>query len=478
MKITRSTYPHYMWINLFVFLSIFIATEPLPAATFFVDPMTGSMDNDGSAEHPWRTLTEVIEHNKIKSMKPAGHPYGAGDPLVVKNVGAPVQSGDTIVLMTGYHGSVSIVEYYNQDYITIKAGDGQNPRLSPIEIRSACKWILEGLNISPSHATVYERKTLINLSSHSWTGPAYDCIIRACTAFSVADASGWSAADWNEKACNGISLSGKQMVAENNLFKNVNFGIVVSGSNCIVRGNTVENFSGDGIRGLGDYGLYEYNTVKNCYDVNNNHDDGFQSWSYGEGGVGTGTVRGIVLRGNTIINYEDPSQQHKGTLQGIGCFDGMFEDWVVENNVVAVDHWHGITLLGATDCRIVNNTVVDLNSERPGPPWINISDHKNGTPSAGSLIRNNLLTAVIAGDGVTTDHNIIIDSYEDFFVDYTNLDLRLKKYTIAIDAGIKDLAPEMDRDGNPRPSGKGWDVGAYEYQDITPPQGLHVMPIM
>ena len=60
-----------------------------------------------------------------------------------------------------------------------------------------------------------------------------------------------------------------------------------------------------------------------------------------------GEVVGLVLRGNTIINYEDPDQPHRGTLQGIGCFDGMFVDWIIENNVIIVDHYHGITLSGA-----------------------------------------------------------------------------------------------------------------------------------
>ena len=72
----------------------------------------------------------------------------------------------------------------------------------------------------------------------------------------------------------------------------------------------------------------------------------------------------------------------------------MFEDWVVENNVVFVDHWHGITLSGAVDSRIVNNTVCDINSESPGPSWIRIGDHKNGTPSSGCVVRNNLTTAL------------------------------------------------------------------------------------
>ena len=43
----------------------------------------------------------------------------------------------------------------------------------------------------------------------------------------------------------------------------------------------------------------------------------------------------------------------------------MFVDWVIENNVVIVDHWHGITLGGARNCRIVNNTVIDPKSFDP-----------------------------------------------------------------------------------------------------------------
>jgi hypothetical protein len=43
----------------------------------------------------------------------------------------------------------------------------------------------------------------------------------------------------------------------------------------------------------------------------------------GGGGVGTGVVRDVVLRGNTIINFENPDQPMKSALQGIGLFDGM-----------------------------------------------------------------------------------------------------------------------------------------------------------
>ena len=67
----------------------------------------------------------------------------------------------------------------------------------------------------------------------------------------------------------------------------------------------------------------------------------------GPGGVGTGEVRDVVLRGNVIINNLNPDHPLHATLQGIGCFDGLFVNWVVENNVVITDHWHGISLYGA-----------------------------------------------------------------------------------------------------------------------------------
>jgi hypothetical protein len=266
-------------------------------------------------------------------------------------------------------------------------------------------------------------------------------------------------------------------------FLNVRHGIIVEteGENNLIEGNVVENFSGDGMRGLGNYNRFEYNTVMNCYDVDDNHDDGFQSYSRGPSGVGTGTVYGIELRGNTIINYLDPDQPLRGTLQGIGCFDGMFEDWVVENNVIITDHWHGITLLGATNCRIINNTVVDRNSASPGPPWISIEKDKDGTLSTGNSIRNNLTTSMNNDGGIgVVEYNITVGNYDTYFVDYANLDLRLKEGCPAIDAGTGTDAPSIDIDGNIRPQGGGWDVGAYEFPsvpDTVPPLVLTVTSI-
>jgi hypothetical protein len=126
------------------------------------------------------------------------------------------------------------------------------------------------------------------------------------------------------------------------------------------------------------------------------------------------------------------------------------------------DHYHGITLGGAKNCRIVNNTVVDRAPGRPGPAWIQIGKHKNGTPSADCIVRNNLTTALSLDSGTAMDHNLVVKDPELFFVDFRNRDLRLRADCAAVDAGNSQLAPELDVARNSRPLGADVDVGAYE----------------
>ena len=50
------------------------------------------------------------------------------------------------------------------------------------------------------------------------------------------------------------------------------------------------------------------------------------------------------------------------------------------------------------------------------------------------------------------------------FVNPSGYDYHLLSTSPAIDAGTSTDAPSTDLGGNPRPSGKGYDIGAYEYQ--------------
>lgn len=323
----------------------------------------------------------------------------------------------------------------------------------------AKKWRLERLTITPESAPEYENNTLLFIDWHDYSGLCTYITVENCYLYSVEDTSSWTAEDWDTLSCTAITSQGKHVIIRNNYCKNVNFGISSSGDSSIVEYNIIENFAGDGIRGLGDYNIFQYNTVKNCYDVNANHDDGFQSWSVGED-----TVRGIVLRGNTIIEYEDPNQPYKGTLQGIGCFDGFYSNWIVENNVVFVNHYHGICLSGALNCRIINNTVIDRDTTTEISPWIRVGNHKDGSPSEDCIIRNNIYYRTLSTDSEQTiDHNLQIVHYDSNFIDCGHFDFRLKEGSPAIDGGSSIQAPSIDIRGVSRPQGELYDVGAYEY---------------
>jgi len=446
-----------------------VLTAQANAADFHVDPEAGRPDGDGSQEKPWRTLEEVIGAGLVETRDWAEHPAADGGTLVAKNAGAPVGAGDTIWLASGHHGALIVAGAYNEAPITIAAMEGATPTLTRVLLRSASNWVLRGVSVSPAHGAPYEERTIVDVDDHAWGGPSHDIVVAGCTVFSVEDSSGWLAQDWVARAKTGIGSDSDGVTVRDNTIENVSFGISMGGDRALVSGNSIRNFSGDGLRGNGDDSVFEGNYVANCYAVDDNHDDGFQSWSVGPDGVGTGEVRRMVLRGNVIVNNEDPDQPLQGPLQGIGCFDGFYVDWIVENNVVVVDHWHGITLLGARGGRIVNNTVIDARVGEPGPPWVRFGDHKDGRPSLENVVRNNLTTAVTnSTEGVVVSDNLVIDDPTALFVDGTfPYDLHLAAGSAAIDVGHPD-APAVDVEGVARPQGDGIDIGAYEFVPPSP----------
>lgn len=375
-----------------------------------------------------------------------------------------VQGGDTISLLSGNYGTLTINGKNNTSFVTIRAYPGSAPLFFRVSFRNSSYWKLSGADIKPRYTSGADGKEAVDLDGSYLT-------IENCNINFADDISGWTATDWVNRTGNGIIMDGSNITAFNNTITAVDHGIACSANNSLVSHNLIVNFRGDGIRGLGDDDVYEYNTIKNEYDVDENHDDGFQSWSYGSGGVGTGTVKNVILRGNTIINYEDPNQPYRGNLQGIGLFDGMFENWIVENNLIITDHWHGISFYGAINCKIINNTVVD-NDLTPSPdPWIMVNNHKNGTPSSGVIVRNNIATDYSLTGGYTADHNIEItmNNASTYFVNPSggNGDYRLNATSPAIDAGNGDSAPGIDKDGVVRPQGNNFDIGCYEFTDAS-----------
>lgn len=300
---TGSTYPS----------QIDLAEVTQTGNVFYVDPATGDINNNGSSSAPWNTLQAVVENNKIESRQPASYPYTSGGTLQTMNSGAPVKAGDTIVLKAGYHGDILIRGYFNAAYINVIADSGAI--VSGLHVQAGCKWRFKGLTVRPNagNSTKY---SMVHLESHNWYGPVSNITVDDFSIYTVADAAAsWSTTDptdWDTLSCHGIMAYGNNMTLRRNYLKNVDFGITVNGNYALVYGNTVENFAGDGMRGLGNDLFFEYNLIKNCYSVNANHDDGFQSWSIND----DPPRERVVLRGNTFINYTDPNQPFRELFRG------------------------------------------------------------------------------------------------------------------------------------------------------------------
>lgn len=149
-------------------------------------------------------------------------------------------------------------------------------------------------------------------------------------------------------------------------------------------------------------------------------------------------------------------------MQGIGCFDGPYIDWTIENNLIVVNHYHGISMYGADNCKIINNTVVDIDSvNSPNGTWIKITDHKNGTRSSNCLIQNNISFGFSYGSETTFLNNLLISDYQNFTNAMQGV-FSLRPGSIAIDGGKNSGAPLGDILGTPRPQNNRMDQGAFE----------------
>ncbi|MBW8041256.1 MAG: PASTA domain-containing protein [Planctomycetes bacterium] len=411
----------YTWLLYGVAVIVLLNSQVLrlEAETFYVDPINGNMSNDGSYDYPWETLQAVFGNELIETRVYETLPPGPNTPFVIKNAGAPVKAGDTILLRSGYHGGVNYKGAFNSDYITIAAQEGHTPYLKRIRLISVSKWILRGLTVSPEPASKNERlkkQVLIFVGTDKLFGASDDIIIENNNLFSVEDSTPWTTFDlskdgsvnlkdfailalywqdnqceqsdscagsdfdnsgivnsadlaifsnnwlddWNTLSCRGIQLHSSNSIVRNNTLKNVDFGIVAAGDNMIVEHNEIENIAGDGIVGSADNLTIQYNTIKNFYQVNANHDDMIQ---FHRGSDKTTPIYNAVIRGNFVASV-DVGQTNpllKVQTQGINAFenDCPYIGWLVENNVVITQHGNAITLGGAQDSIIVNNIIFD-----------------------------------------------------------------------------------------------------------------------
>ncbi len=424
------------------------------------------MINDGSLANPFGGLQEIIESDYFNSKKYSPLPYDPqASQLIDRNPQAIIQPGDTLMLMNGLHGEAALRNFVNENPITIMAYDGHTPIIEWAGLFACRHWIFENIEISSEPYGNYDHRYLVHVESNGFFGPSSLVTFKDCNIYNTTEP--WATPEeWIDNASEGMFLRADSLTAIGNTILNTSFGITAMGNHILADNNKIINFSGDGMRIVGSHITFSKNLIKNCYDVDENHDDGIQAWAEINGVVSDNNT----VVGNIIINSDDYTRPMIGPLQGIGCFSGMYNDWLVANNIIIVNHWHGITFLGANRCTIIQNTVLDPTPlTTPGASWIRIADHKDGRQSSDCLVANNVANKLVV-DG-TLSQNIILNDLNEYaieFVDYSNNDFRLSQNSKLIDAADENFSMDYDILDYDRFFDKKPDIGAFEFQkDIT-----------
>lgn len=404
-----------------------------------------AVDADGSRQRPWGSLASLASANQLDEV------------------------GGTLCLLDGHHGAPTLVEVTGP--LVIRALNPQGARVSALTLQNSDHITFEDLLVDGEDVidpTQDERIRFLVLADEE----SDHITLRGLTVQSAARSDTWTWDDWRDRVRSGVDLRGAHAAVEGCLIQNTYHALSARGDHAYVGHTTIDNFGGDGIRGLGSSSTYEWNTVRDAYidEYEVQHDDAFQTYEL-EGDL---LVEGVTIRHNRFILFADPitdfvrSEALVGTLmQGIINTDGYVENWVVENNLVINSQAHGITLHGARHCRIQNNTVIRHPAfEVDSGPWVRITDqNKTGQRNFENVIRNNLTTMLTPWDydvTSTVEANVQVDDAARYFIDLAGLDLHLAPGTDAIDTGVDFDLTDVDLDGRPRRVGAAVDLGAFE----------------
>jgi hypothetical protein len=143
------------------------------------------------------------------------------------------------------------------------------------------------------------------------------------------------------------------------------------------------------------------------------------------------------------------------------------------NNTIFGNLTGGIVVgagVGTDDFTVVNNNLVYNN---PGTDGGMVEEGTTGTHNTytDNLVFGNTPVNISLQNGLTATRTV---SANPLFVNYTGDttgDYRLQSSSPAINAGTTQDAPTTDYDGNTRPQGGAWDIGAYEYGSSTSTSG-------
>lgn len=418
---------------------VMACTVPGLAASYYVAPLgakPGCASPDGSLKCPWPTLGGALANLKV--------------------VG-----GDTILLMDGNHGHVRTNRAFDTEVI-VQSQNNSNAHLNSIHFSDLAQHItLKNLKIWRTDADEKAYMVRSYTGASNLTFENLDIRSRPDTDAQL----DWAAARWTAVAGVGMELRGKNYVVRNCRVSAVHVGIFAVGSGALIENNVVMDFTGDGIKSGGSNSIFRSNLVKNRFKVSATHADGFQAYA-------PTVLTNLTLENNIILEWTyAKSHPLRGSLQGIGMFNGYYDNVLIQNNVIATRHYHGITVQGTRHSKILNNTVVNIDGIVDKAPWIRIVGKTSTLPSQDVIVANNVAmqfhgSTDAANNVLFTDNSVILYPAK-VMTDLATFNYVPKADSGFIDTGNVTYAPKTDINGTARPQAKGPDRGAFEVASST-----------
>lgn len=409
---------------------------PAWAATYYVAPQGATIRGtpNGSVERPFPSVDAALRSNRVKG-------------------------GDVVVLKNGSHGDLILYGVAFTKKITIRSQSGKGAHVNSISVGNGSR------NIKFLNLTVWKPDNEIGALVFT-DDRSSDLIFEGLIVQSrrnISDRLSWSAAQWVSRMREGMLLFSARTEVIHCKVRVVSLGIASIGPNSKVVASSVIDFAGDGMR-AGSNNVIAGNYIANSFRVDGNHNDGFQSWA-----GASGSVTNLRLARNRIYEWTHGAHPLRSSLQGIGLFDGWYDNLVITNNVVSVSAHHGIAVYGTRGATITHNTVVASNNQPGAYPWIMVTNHKNGSPSRNVVVANNLAMKFMTEPAAQNDannvvftRNAVITNPARVFENAARFDFRPKAGSGFIDRGVARHGSAVDLKGNKRPFKKGYDLGAYE----------------
>jgi hypothetical protein len=258
---------------------------------------------------------------------------------------------------------------------------------------------------------------------------------------------------------------------------NIGMGIIIWGTNCTVAGNDIERLRYYSPLGDADFIIFFGSNLElsnnflhgsAASEIGPAHVDGFSSWDNN-----AQFVQHVRIENNRMQDF-----YHEGFIVAAAYYSNSYDIVICNNIFQGAQAWGVLAFNNLQNVQVYNNLFKDIpsnpvgiNANASGAVYNNIFNNCTGWDSATSPAIGGNNIWYNPGGYIPGHFNGDLLNVNPLFVS-TN-DFHLQSNSPAIDAGVVATVVPYDIAGTPRPQGKTWDIGVYEYVpgggDTKPP---------